>query len=299
MGSHAANDSLDGTIFSWMQPWGSHGHSFCCCCTSNFIIYNTLCTAMTYHFIYLQPHLHSLCMKLQLSIKNEGWQLSLKDTAPLVFPKIPFHQFSFHLRWVTGPHLHCFEQSRFAFHFSVLFGVHGSITPIPGVFLPAGMPKTKPAKPRGISMSWSGEDFWRFHKGTMKGQWNTLPDQVLGANVDSWKYTYDISRIHYISMYVWTYICKTYMHIICTSTWHKCIDIQSHKISTGSVPNWTSSISSPSKEEWTQNTYTHTQEHLLNPPNLKHVNMCWKLPSNGWYLQRENPLPSWSFFQRV
>ena len=215
--------------------------------TTSFI-YNPTCTVCAWSCSYLSK------MKVTAFFERHR---------PLVFPKIPFHQFSFHLRWVTGPHLHCFEQSRFAFHFSVLFGVHGSITPIPGVFLPAGMPKTKPAKPRGISMSWSREDFWRFHKGTMKGQWNTLPDQVLGANVDSWKYTYDISRIHYISMYVWTYICKTYMHIICTSTWHKCIDIQSHKISTGSVPNWTSSISSPSKRN-EHKTHTHTHKNTCS-----------------------------------
>lgn len=135
----------------------------------------------------------------------------------------------------------------------------------------------------------------------IKEQWRvseTRADQVLGETSihENLPMIYHVKN--YISMYVWTYICKTYMHIICTSTWHKCIDIQSHKISTGFVPNWTSSISSPQRGMNTK--HTHTQEHLLNPPNMKHVNMCWKLPSKRvvslWSLSAGKPWsPSWSW----
>lgn len=102
-----------------MQPWGSHGHSFCCCCTSNFIIYDTLCTAMTYHFIYLQPHLHSLCMKLQLSIKNEG-DSAFERHPPFSVSKDPVSSIFGHFRWVTGPHLHVLN-SRVLLFISVSF----------------------------------------------------------------------------------------------------------------------------------------------------------------------------------
>ena len=145
------------------------------------------------------------------------WQ-RLWKTPPLVFPKTVSSVFGTFVGWKC--HLYVLNIA-FSYHFSFLFGWM-EITSIPGcdfarifkmfplMFLtwrlehinPLGC-RTKP-RPRGISMSWSGQDFWRFHKGTMKGQFVHASWPGAGWNVDSWKSTYDS---WYITYTFYKYVC--------------------------------------------------------------------------------------------
>lgn len=156
-----------------------------------------------------------------------------------------FHQFSFHLRRVKVPHLHVLRGSRFLI-ISVSFLVDGSITPIPGCRMPLGCRTKQRPRPPGNFMSWRVSETRFLTRCWVKRRF---------MKIYLWYITYTLKKDKE-SMYVWTYICKTYTHIICTSTWHRCIDIQSHKISTGFAPNWTSSISSPPKRN-EHKTHTH------------------------------------------
>lgn len=174
------------------------------------------------------------------------WQRLWKTPPPLCFQRSRFINFPA-LSVGDGSTPPCFEQSRFLIISVSFLGGLIDITPIPEFVNPLGC-RNKAGKTPG-----------RFHKGTMKGQfvhasWPGAGCKRRFMKIYLWYITYTWYK--YVCLNI--YICKTYMHIICTSTWHKCIDIQSHKISTWFVPNWTSSISSPAKRN-EHKTHTHTR----------------------------------------
>lgn len=204
----------------YAQPW--HTTSF---------IYNPTCTVCAWSCSYLS--------KMNVTAP-------LKDTPPLCFQRSRFINFPA-LSVGDGSTPPCFEQSRFLIISVSFLGGLIDITPIPEFVNPLGC-RNKAGKTPG-----------RFHKGTMKGQfvhasWPGAGCKRRFMKIYLWYITYTWYK--YVCLNIYIYICKTYMHIICTSTWHKCIDIQSHKISTWFVPNWTSSISSPAKRN-EHKTHTH------------------------------------------